>query len=249
MNKKLIAMSTAAVALTSGAFAESHVPATMNYYVGAGITYPANLTDNLNKYDTDATSTVTARGDNHSLNSKDVGGEVFAGVEVTHHFGFEGGFSYVGNSTYGVSSYATDQTVGLFQNGTGNLKQTDQWNLHLYGTARLPIWDWFAPYVFGGMGYFQAKGSQTVYTLNTAGARTGAQNVANWKNQAFALMGGAGVQFDFDQFAIRGSLTHIGPFNARNNVITTTNRAATATFANPAPSDYLSLDVLYRFAA
>src|SRR3990167_818421 len=242
MNKTFLALlSGASIALTTGAFAESHVHAGMDYYVGAGITYPAGFTDNYTYTD----STAPNGGINYDLNSKDVGGEIFACIEVTRHFGFEGGFSNVGNSTYGTTN--TGNTSFHTGTGAGSLKLSDQWNIHLYGTARLPIFDWFSPFVFGGLAYTQSKGVDT-FRLNSATTST----TTSWKNHQFALASGAGLQFDFNQFAIRGTYTYVGPSHARNNVITVAHSSTAGenyTHSNPAPTDYLSLDVLYRFNA
>lgn len=217
---KKLALATLAVAATGATFAAAAPMMTMSnvnpWYVGVGVNYSANITDKV-------TGTVTNNNDtvNYTakLNSRNVGGNVFAGYQYNKFLGAEFGGSFQGNNKYKV----TDNTNGGYTYATVK----NQWNLHLVGNAYLPVADWFAPYAFGGVSYINAK----VNALNTPVAE-------NATIGSFGFIYGAGVQFNINQFGVRAYYTRLDPTDGAANNATL-----------PIAKDYISLDVLYRFGA
>lgn len=134
----LTAIAAIGLATSSAAFA-NHTPLSTPWYMGVGINYSANMTDQTGN----SSSTNSSE-----LDSKGAGGNIFVGYRANRYFGTEAGFSYLGNDTY----QEHNQSFGQFDT---NL--TNQWNLHWVGNAYLPISSRLEPYAFGGVGYLHGK--------------------------------------------------------------------------------------------
>lgn len=217
--KKTLALAAvvAGVAVAGTTFA-SAAPVMMTgitnpWYVGIGANYTANMTDKF-KGVSDTSSTGVTAGDTvqAKLNNRGWGGNIFVGYVVNKYFGTELGFSYLGTDKFKVTNETTGASLG-----TAEIK--NQWNVHFVGNAYLPVTDWFSPYAFAGVGYINYK------------AETG-NNLDSHNYSGFGLVYGAGLQFNIDQFGIRGSYTVQNVNNDSND-----------------DKDYISLDVLYRFGA
>lgn len=125
-----VAIAGASFAASAPVMNQQHSSAAAPWYVGVGLNYNANLTDDSGAAD---------------LEDSDIGGNLFVGYNVNKYFGTEVGFSYVGDQTYGKSR------------NNNKVEVEDQWNLHWVGNATLPVNDWFAPYAFGGVGYMTGQ--------------------------------------------------------------------------------------------
>jgi len=211
--KKTLALAAvvAGVAVAGTTFA-SAAPVMMTgitnpWYVGIGANYTANMTDKANYVDSATGDTVQFK-----LNNRGWGGNIFVGYVVNKYFGTELGFSYLGTDKFKV----TNETTGA---DLGKAEIKNQWNVHFVGNAYLPVTDWFSPYAFAGVGYINYKSEL-------------ASDVASHTYGGFGLVYGAGLQFNIDQFGIRGSYTVQDVNNDSKD-----------------DKDYISLDVLYRFGA
>lgn len=224
--KKTLALATlvAGVAVAGTSFASS-APVMMTgitnpWYVGIGANYNAAFTNKLVVIDTVRNLNYT-----YKLSSRGWGGNLFVGYLVNKYFGTELGVSYLGTNKFKEYNNVTT-TV----NGIAKLK--NQWNVHMVANAYLPVTDWFTPYAFAGVGYMNYQ------LTNNNGASSVTTVTVNHYYSGFGLVYGAGLQFNIQQFGIRAYYTRQDEEHNISNGSRTVNSDA---------SDYISLDVLYRF--
>lgn len=186
--KKILSFAIAAtgVAVAGASFAASapvmqqqQSATSAPWYVGAGLNYNANFNDN-----SDAGTSTARNGNDFDLEDSDVGGQVFVGYDLNQYLGTEGGFTYLGEQTYGKTRHNNKQEL------------EDQWNLHWVANAYLPVNDWFTPYAFGGVSY-----------LNGELKHVSSNNDPEADYSGFGLIYGAGLKFSYDQFGVRVNYT------------------------------------------
>jgi len=191
------------VAASSAAFAAAAPVMNANatpWYVGVGLDYSPVWTEDFN---------------NQKIDSRGFGGTAFVGYHVNKYFGTELGFDVLAQNKYKNT------------NNNGRTKVKSRWNIHFNGNAYLPVNEWFSPFAFAGVAWYNQKVSHTGATGPVS------YNVSNGqpsKYSGLALDYGAGLQFNIQQFGIRAKYTQ---FELSNN--------------NNTEQDLVSLDLLYRF--
>jgi opacity protein-like surface antigen len=153
-------------------------------YIGGGVNYLAVLTDKREK-------TIEQTLKVRKIDDHKVGFNVFVGEKLTKHWGHELGFNYINKFKYTNKEGEAD--------ATDKQSVEDMYHVYYDGYAYLPITSWFEMYAKGGLSYLHMKqidhnDPDETHTLNT-----------------FALNGGVGVQFMYQQFALRANYTRIVP--------------------------------------
>lgn len=167
---------------------------------------------------------VFSSGLSFKQDTKKLGGNVFVGYTVNHYFRTELGFNYLGDIKYRIRP------------GTRRANFDNLWDINFVGQAFLPVTSWFNPYIFAGVAY-------TEMNIRVQGVSPLRGDQIQGTFDSFAAIYGAGLQFNINQFGIRVSYTRIDTPSSILNLGD----------ANPSNiytrKNFISLDVLYRFAA
>lgn len=180
---------------------------------GMGVSNPWYVGVGIN-YPAANTDKVRESGATFKQDDENIGGNLFVGYRANRYFGTELGFNYLGDLEY--------KATGAGSSAKGEF--TNQWDLNFVGQAFLPVSEWFSPYVFAGAAYINSD-----FRIKGTGVKS--------EFGGFGFIYGAGLQFNFDQFGIRASLTRLDPSSNGSGNTAANNR------------DFISLDVLYRFSA
>lgn len=237
MNKKIMTVAIAgSLAMSLSAFAssgpgashhgshEDNMDWSKGWYVGAGINGDATNTANLVGRDpavfangSNTAGGITAAPSEFEQTSNNIGFDVFVGRDVSRHFAFEVGYTWVGNVEF--ETEVTEDEVDEIT--------VQQWNVHAVGVVKMPVGEYFTVFGKGGIAYLSS-----VHEISKNEDLPTAVNSDETLN-TFALTAGAGMEVAWDQFGVRGEYNVLLPSEtARNDFYI---------------SDVVSLNVFYKF--
>jgi len=212
LTTSIIAAAGLAVSSLSFAAAMPAQYAPHGWYAGVGINAAPQSAAHVHAGDT-----INLNNGRYKLDSTHkIGVNAFVGYRLTRYFGTELGVQYIANQDFKGTSTT---------NNNGKIKERNTWHGYYDGYLYMPICHWFEVFAKGGVSYLHRS-------ENVTGNASPVGDYNNMYN-SFALNYGAGVQFDINQWAIRGSYTHIVPQDGSDLYVDI--------------PDTVNLDVLYHF--
>jgi opacity protein-like surface antigen len=192
MKKVLITLAGAAALVGAtaapAAAVMAPVPCFNQWYIGVGINGTSGLTeDRYNLNDNTGNYYYTEK-----LDKSRIGWTIFAGYRNTKHFGTELGFVYIGKRDYKMT-YTTPNTSYKY-----NTKEPKAWVIYYDGILSMPITQYFAVFVKGGVHYMDLDDTQKYY--NSAGTVI---NKYTENLRTFGVNFGGGIAFMYNQFGAR----------------------------------------------
>jgi len=151
----------------SMAAAMTAAPAFNPWYVGIGVGATSGIVEKVET--------------NDKLETNRLGVDVFAGYNLTKHFGTELGYNYIGRRSYEVNTDNTSHDI----NG---------WDVYYDALAYMPLGQYFKVFAKGGVDYLAISDAATNYA-----AMRGSES----KLKTFGMNFGAGLQFNYQQFGAR----------------------------------------------
>jgi len=202
--KKTIIMSIVAAAglAVSGlatAAAPSGTAAAGNWYIGIGANYNAIQKDKYRflTYNPDWSPFDILEIDDH-----DIGVNLFVGNRLTDHFANELGVDLIGDTKW------VNYEPGFKNEFRNNLKIHNIYHVYYDGYFFIPLMHpSFEAFAKGGVSYLEAKNNIKFHNYSPASVDTEFSSTV----RTFALNYGAGVQFNAQQFGIRGEYTRVVP--------------------------------------
>jgi len=180
-------------AVFAAAPSQTVMPENLGWYMGVGLNYTANTAARI-------------RINDESLNDIDykqdhaqIGWNLLIGNRLSRHFATEAGYNYIGNTRL------SDR-----DNSDARIESINNYHIYYDGIFLMPLnpgavhsFDVFAR---GGVGFYHVKNQ-----YNDPAATSARFSEAL---STFALNYGAGVQYNFRKFTVRGTYSHVQPTRA-----------------------------------
>ena len=180
-------------AVFAAAPSHSVMPQNLGWYMGVGVNYTAATAVRLRA------SEAGASGIDYKQDHAQIGWNILVGNRLSRHFATEAGYNYIGNTRW------KDR-----DNSEARIESINNYHIYYDGIFLMPLnpgavhsFDVFAR---GGVGFYHVKNQ-----FNTAASSSTSFSEAL---STFALNYGAGLQYNFRKFTVRGTYSHVQPTRA-----------------------------------